>query len=83
MTAEQRGRLKEIVGAALARVEPRSMIEETVSIVGSTLQIETETTHEEINLELFDRIIVLGAGKASIAPMITIPTVACPLVCDC
>jgi glycerate 2-kinase len=65
MNAQRRGQLKQIFDAALARVDPRTMVVDTVSVTGSVLAIETETTHEEINLELFQRILVLGAGKAS------------------
>lgn len=68
MTERQKNELTKIVDESLSRVNPYDMIESTVSLEGSTLNIDTETVHDTVDLDLFDRIVVIGAGKAS-APM--------------
>ncbi len=68
MTERQKNELRKIVDESLARVNPYDMIESTVTLEGSTLNIDTDAVHDTVDLDLFDRILVMGAGKAS-APM--------------
>jgi len=60
--------LRRIFMAAVERVDPYEMIRSQVTLDGSILSIETESVHENIDLDTFERIVVLGAGKAG-APM--------------
>jgi hydroxypyruvate reductase len=57
--------LREIFGAALSRVDPYKMIVDHVRIEGSALAVEFENVRHRVNLDDFDRVLVLGAGKAS------------------
>ncbi|MFW5738222.1 MAG: glycerate kinase type-2 family protein [Spirochaetota bacterium] len=68
MTGTQKQNLERIVGDALARVDPYEMIRSAVTLDGATLSIDTESVHDSVDLDAFDRIVVIGAGKAG-APM--------------
>ena len=68
MKGKMRDHLTKIFQAAVDRVDPYAMIRSQVTLYGSVLSIETETVHENIDLDTFEEIIVLGAGKAG-APM--------------
>jgi len=68
MKANARDHLRTIFTAAVDRVNPYEMIRSQVTIDGSVLSIDTESVHENIDLDTFDEIVVLGAGKAG-APM--------------
>lgn len=68
MNPTLREHLEKIVHEALARVNPFDMIRNTVSLDGSTLNIDTESIHDSVDLDAFERIVVIGAGKAG-APM--------------
>jgi len=54
--------------AAVERVDPYRMVRERVCIAGDTLTITGELSPIVVDLRAFDRVVVLGAGKAS-APM--------------
>lgn len=60
--------LLSIARAAVDRVNPESMIKNTVTVYRDRFRIKTEETESVIDLRDFTRIIVLGAGKAT-APM--------------
>lgn len=68
MTETQKQNLEKIVREALARVNPYDMIRNAVTLDGSTLNIDTESVHDSVDLDAFERIVVIGAGKAG-APM--------------
>lgn len=53
-----------IAEAALQRVDPVKMITDCLSLSGDTLKINTEKQSLSFDLGRFNRIIVLGAGKA-------------------
>lgn len=60
--------LKQIFAAALKRVDPYSMLRSHVRLVESALLVESAGRSLEVDLRDFQRILLLGAGKAS-APM--------------
>ena len=68
MNATMHDHLSQIFQAAVDRVDPYAMIRSQVSLDGSELSIDTETVHEDIDLDTFDEVVILGAGKAG-APM--------------
>ncbi|OAN48177.1 hydroxypyruvate reductase [Paramagnetospirillum marisnigri] len=57
--------LKAILTAGLQRVDPLGMILDHVRLAGDRLRLSRDQGDEEIDLTVFDRIAVLGAGKAS------------------
>jgi glycerate 2-kinase len=57
--------LTSIFTAALERVDPYRMIVNHVRLEGSRLTVSFENEHHEVNLDDFNRVLVLGAGKAS------------------
>jgi glycerate 2-kinase len=57
--------LKQIFLAAVERVDPYWMIKRHITLRGSLLRVQTETSSEEINLSGYNRIMVIGAGKAT------------------
>ncbi len=57
--------LKEIFFAAVNRVDPYRMIKRQLSVNNNTLSISTERETYNYDLSDFERIIVLGAGKAT------------------
>ncbi|MBE0597882.1 MAG: DUF4147 domain-containing protein, partial [Desulfuromonadales bacterium] len=63
-----RQELTSIFAAGLERVNPYTMIGRQVRLAGDRLTVSTETAPLEVDLADFDRILLLGAGKAS-APM--------------
>lgn len=65
---EHKKHIQAIFDAAVARVRPYEMLLNQLSLNGSSLEITTEEVDERISLDRFERIIVLGAGKAG-APM--------------
>jgi len=60
--------LTSIFRAGLDRVNPYRMIERHVRLQGDSLVVQTEFTALTVDLGAYDRILLLGAGKAS-APM--------------
>ena len=60
--------LRRIYQAALKRVDPYNAIRTMVSLAGDLLQVKTEELAFDVDLRRFDRIFLLGAGKAT-APM--------------
>ncbi len=57
--------VKSIFSAAVKRVDPALMVEELVTVNGNTLTIRTESESAEYDLSRYNRIVVIGAGKAS------------------
>lgn len=57
--------LKEIFQAALNRVDPYKMIIDHVRLSGSRFLIRLETQRLEVDLDAFNQIFVIGAGKAA------------------
>ncbi|MBF0482907.1 MAG: DUF4147 domain-containing protein [Desulfovibrionaceae bacterium] len=57
--------LRAIFQAALERVDPYRMIVDHVRLEGGELAVEFEDVRHRVNLDSFERILVLGAGKAS------------------
>lgn len=60
--------LQQIFQAALQRVDPYRAIHSQVSLSGDLLRINTEDLTLDLDLTHYDRILLLGAGKAT-APM--------------
>lgn len=56
--------LEQIFRAAVARVDPRAMMTERLTLSGSRLSVVTETERITLELDRFDRLIVIGGGKA-------------------
>jgi glycerate 2-kinase len=56
---------KAIFSAALKRVDPSLMIRELVALEGGRLTIRTETESYSFDLDSYDEVLVIGAGKAS------------------
>ncbi len=54
-----------IAAAALERVDPVRMVTDCLTLDGDTLNINTEKQRLSFDLSRYDRIIVLGAGKAT------------------
>ncbi len=54
-----------IFTAGLKRVDPLAMMERVMRLDGERLTIRTETEALELDLDDFERVLVLGAGKAS------------------
>lgn len=63
-----RYQLQQIFQAALKRVDPYRAILSRVSLCGDLLQVKTEELTVDLDLSQYDRILLLGAGKAT-APM--------------
>jgi hydroxypyruvate reductase len=63
-----RAHLEEIFTSAVDRVDPYGMIVSRLSLVNDTLRLSTEREVVELDLSRFERILLVGAGKAS-APM--------------
>lgn len=57
--------LREIFTAALTRIDPYGMIKDRVRLHGSWLTAELDHARHEVDLSRFERILVLGCGKAS------------------
>ncbi len=57
--------LRRIFTAALTRIDPYGMIKDRVRLQGETLIAELEHDRHEVDLSRFNRIVVLGCGKAS------------------
>lgn len=64
----RRHHLQQIFLAALQRVDPYRAIHTRVSLCGDLLQVKTDELTIDIDLTHYDRILLLGAGKAT-APM--------------
>lgn len=60
--------LKRIFEAGLDRVDPYRMIKDRATLSGTRLLISEDEHHHEVDLSDFERILILGAGKAT-APM--------------
>ncbi|AGW14176.1 glycerate kinase type-2 family protein [Megalodesulfovibrio gigas] len=65
MSVEIHSHAEAIFRAGLARVDPLAMMERLLSLSGDTLTLATETERFSLDLSRFERILVLGAGKAS------------------
>jgi glycerate 2-kinase len=63
-----RSHLQQIFQTALKRVDPYQAIRSKVNLSGDLLQVKTEELALDLDLTHFDRILLLGAGKAT-APM--------------
>ncbi len=61
--------LPQVIKAALERVDPYGMVRECVSVDGGVLYAAAGGEEAEYHLDRYDRIVVLGAGKAT-APMV-------------
>ncbi|GFK96106.1 D-glycerate 2-kinase [Fundidesulfovibrio magnetotacticus] len=57
--------LTQMFQAALDRVDPYKMIVNHVRLEGSRLLVSFEDERHEVDLDRFERVLVLGAGKAS------------------
>jgi len=57
--------LREIFQAALDRIDPYHMMVNHIRLEGETLVVAFEGERHEVNLNAFNRVLVLGAGKAS------------------
>ncbi len=64
MTAEQK-HLEQIFVEALDRVDPYKIITNRMSLTGEMLTIADEKGDIAVNLKEFERIVVIGAGKAT------------------
>ena len=64
MTNEQRTHLSQMLSDAITRVDPYRMLCDRLKLDGSRLIVHGTAEDEEIDLEAYRRIIVLGAGKA-------------------
>lgn len=60
--------LKAIYQAAVKRVDPYAMVQSRVNLAGNTLNIRLDNQELRLSLDRFEKIYVLGAGKAT-APM--------------
>lgn len=61
-----RSHAESIFRSALDRVEPRGMVRACCRVEGDTLSIATEEAETEIDLGSFERVWLIGAGKASV-----------------
>ncbi len=66
--AQRRSHLVQIFQAALRQVDPYRAIHNQVEISGSRMHIKTGTRNVTIDLASYERVLLLGAGKAT-APM--------------
>lgn len=57
--------LEDIFRAGIERVNPRELIIAGLQVKGNRLTVESETTSLTLDLNKFDRIVVLGTGKAT------------------
>jgi len=57
--------LEDIFRAGVARVNPKELITAGLQVRGNRLTVESETTSLTLELNDFDRIVVLGSGKAT------------------
>lgn len=64
-TAIRRQHLEAIFRAGLRQVDPYRMVTEHLRLEGSRLRVASEEHPEELDLDAFERILVIGAGKAS------------------
>lgn len=62
---DYRDHLTQIFRAGLRRVDPAQMMQETVRLEGDALLVRTAEQELSIDLSRFDRVVVLGAGKAT------------------
>ncbi len=60
-----RDHLTQIFRAGLRRVDPVEMMQETLRLEGNRLLVQTAEQELSIDLSEFDRVVVLGAGKAT------------------
>lgn len=65
MTSQLRDDAVAILRSGIGRVDPWAMVEQSVSVVEETLTVATENETVSIDLSRFERIVVVGAGKAS------------------
>ena len=59
--------LEQIFRAALASVDPQQLIESRLQLCGSRLTVASESNPLTIDLDHYDQLMVLGAGKATAA----------------
>ena len=57
--------LEEIFRAGLARVDPETLIGDCLRLKGDTLTVDTGETRRELELDRFNRVAVIGFGKAT------------------
>ncbi len=57
--------LKELFTAGIERIKPQNLFDNCLSLKNNLLVIESYDTKKEFNLNQFERILVIGAGKAS------------------
>jgi glycerate 2-kinase len=60
-----RAALESIFSAGLRRVDPVRMVTDSLSVDGETLSVTAGSQTRSFDLSRFDRIVVVGAGKAS------------------
>ena len=63
--ASLRANAEAIFRAGVQRVDPRPMVRKAINLEGSLLTIQTDAGRQSWDLSNFDRILVLGFGKAS------------------
>ena len=63
-----REQLVQIVEKSIESVNPEQIILDSLTLEGSTLSIQSGSLSHSLDLDVFERIIVIGAGKAT-APM--------------
>ena len=63
--ASLRADAEAIFRAGVRRVDPRPMVREALSLEGSVLTINADGRSQAWDLANFDRVMVLGFGKAS------------------
>ncbi len=59
--------LEQIFRAGLSRVDPRRLVEDHLRLEGSTLVVAANDPQLRINLDACERLLVIGAGKATAA----------------
>ena len=65
MSRKEREDIVRIFEAGVARVDPASMVRNVLKLAGESLTAETERERYTYDLTRYDRILVVGAGKAS------------------
>ena len=68
MNTLRRSQLEAVFQAGLLRVDPFQMIMDHVRLEDGTLCVAFEDLRQEIELDAYQRVVLLGAGKAT-APM--------------
>ncbi len=82
MTEEQRQRLAAILDAAIQRVNPYEMLVERLRLEDDELVVRSDEGERRFQLTDYDRILVLGAGKAGALMALAAETVLGERVAD-